>query len=49
MEVIHPRLQDTMFDVRAYLHLGGWVVAQTQKWYPACKMRAIGSGAPSTK
>jgi hypothetical protein len=30
-------------------HLGGWAVAQIEKWYPACRMRAIESGEPSTK
>jgi hypothetical protein len=29
--------------------LGGWAVAQTEKRYPACRTRAIGSGVPSTK
>jgi hypothetical protein len=36
-------------EVRGCLYLGGWVVAQIEKWYPVCRMRAIGSGVPSTK
>jgi hypothetical protein len=37
------------FQLRGCLHLGGWAVVQTEKWYPACRMRAIVSGVPSMK
>jgi hypothetical protein len=29
--------------LRGCLYLGGWAVAQTEKWYPACRMRANGN------
>jgi hypothetical protein len=35
--------------LRGCLHLRGWAQAQKHKWYPACGMKAIGSGVPSQK
>jgi hypothetical protein len=35
--------------LRGCLHLRRWAVAQTKKWYPAFRMKAIGSRIPSTK
>jgi hypothetical protein len=32
------------FKLRGCLHLRGWIVTQLEKWYPACRMRAIGNG-----
>jgi hypothetical protein len=37
------------YTLRGCLHWGGWVVAQKEKWYRACRMRAVGNGVPSTK
>jgi hypothetical protein len=35
--------------VRGCLHLRGWAQAQKHKWYPAWRMKAIGSGIPFQK
>jgi hypothetical protein len=36
-------------DSKGLFILGKVGVVQIEKWYPACRMRAIGSGVPSTK
>jgi hypothetical protein len=52
MDFVAPKktlVPDVTSALRGYLYMRGWAQAQKHKWYPAWRMRAIGSGVPSQK
>jgi hypothetical protein len=49
--IYHSAIQFLMHIIltKGLLYLRGWAQAQKHKWYPAWRMKAIGSGVPSQK